>query len=87
MPELESLGLAKAIPLWYYLLREAEVRGKGETLGPVGARIVAEVFIGLLEGDALSYRRADPDWKPTLGKDGTFGMVDLLRFAQVTTLV
>src|SRR5262249_33712061 len=30
-------------PLWYYILREAEVLGRGERLGPVGGRIVAEV--------------------------------------------
>ena len=32
-------------PLWYYILKEAEVDG-GERLGPVGGRIVAEVCSG-----------------------------------------
>ena len=42
-------------PLWYYVLREAQVKGGGEHLGPVGGRIVAEVLVGLLEGDPQSY--------------------------------
>ena len=44
-------GLHTQTPLWYYILKEAEVRKDGERLGPVGARIVAEVFVGLVHGD------------------------------------
>jgi hypothetical protein len=29
--------------LWFYILKEAEARGAGNQLGPVGGRIVAEV--------------------------------------------
>ena len=48
----------------------------GQTLGPVGSRIVAEVFIGLLEGDRMSYLRENPEWTPTLpsGKKNDFRM-------------
>ena len=35
-------------PLWYYVLKEAEVRGGGRRLGPIGGRIVGEVILGLL---------------------------------------
>jgi hypothetical protein len=50
----------------------------------VGGRIVAEVFIGLLEGDRMSYLMQEPDWTPTLGsKEGEFGIVDLLKVAGV----
>ena len=35
-------GLHEKTPLWYYILKEAQVRSGGERLGPVGARIVAE---------------------------------------------
>ncbi len=70
------------IPLWLYLLAEAEVIGRaetngstkeGEALGPVGATIVAEVIIGLLELDDHSYLGANRNWSPreewnTLGK-------------------
>ncbi|MGB3806555.1 MAG: heme peroxidase family protein [Erythrobacter sp.] len=73
---------ADGIPLWLYLLAEAEVIGRaepdgsdkeGEALGPVGATIVAEVLIGLLELDDRSYLGANRNWGPreewnTLGK-------------------
>lgn len=73
-------GFHRRTPLWYYILKEAQVKRGGERLGPVGARIVAEVFIGLVAGDKASYLN-DPAWKPTLPAKtpGTFLMSDLLR--------
>ena len=41
-------------PLWFYILKEAAHRGRGDRLGPVGGRIVAEVLIGLLRADPTS---------------------------------
>jgi hypothetical protein len=69
-------------------MREAAVMEKGLRLGPVGGRIVGEVFIGLLELDADSYLAASPRWRPTLparnGRvTGEFRMVDFLTFAGV----
>lgn len=72
----------EGIPLWLYILAEAEVIGRqetdgstneGEGLGPVGATIVAEVIIGLLELDGHSYLGSNRNWSPreewnTLGK-------------------
>jgi hypothetical protein len=82
MPELEPFGLARETPAWYYLLREADLRADGRTLGPVGARIVAEVFVGLLEGDPMSYLSASREWRPFLGTTaGRFTMADLLSVA------
>jgi len=86
---LQPFGLAQRTPLWFYVLREAELVREGRRLGPVGARIVTEVFIGLMEGDRTSYLSQNRDWTPTLptidparqGKD--FRIVDLLRFAGV----
>ena len=74
-------GFDTATPLWYYILKEAQVRGKGERLGPVGARLVAEVFVGLVQGDKNSFL-SEPGWKPTLPSKtpGTFFMTDLLQF-------
>jgi hypothetical protein len=69
-------------PLWYYILKEAKVRRNGERLGPVGAAIVSEVFVGLVHGDHQSYLwQRGTDWKPELPsqKAGTFQMTDLLR--------
>ena len=60
----KALDDARKHALWYYILLEGEVIGKGVRLGPVGGRIVAEVFAGLLKGDPLSYVNQDPGWKP-----------------------
>jgi hypothetical protein len=75
-------GLHQNTPLWYYILKEASVRSGGLKLGPVGARIVAEVFVGLVHGDRESYLWKQANWKPTLPAKvpGTFTMTDLLQF-------
>lgn len=78
---LKELGLHLKTPLWYYILKEAQITGGGKHLGPVGARIVAEVFVGMLEGDPNSYLSRQPSWKPTLDPSGKFTMADLLKFA------
>jgi hypothetical protein len=72
-------ALLKDTPLWFYILREAELnRGK---LKGVGARIVAETFHRAMEGSQASIVR-DPTWRPSLGPNNTtFRMVDLLLFA------
>jgi hypothetical protein len=85
--ELAPFGvdLDRSTPLWYYVLKEAEVLAGGQRLAGVGARIVAEVFLGLLATDSRSYLSQQPRWRPTLPSRarGTFGIVDLLNFAQV----
>ena len=83
LADLEPFGLHKRTPLWFYVLREADVRADGEHLGPVGGRIVAEVFHGLIDGDPSSYLSQDPDWTPTYGTDDDFGITDLLTAAGV----
>jgi hypothetical protein len=77
--------LDQSTPLFYYVLKEAEVMENGLRLGPVGAHIVGEVFIGLLKADDASYLSVRPDWKPTLpsATPGKFMMTDLLTFAGV----
>jgi hypothetical protein len=89
LAELEAIraSFVEATPLFYYILKEAELREDGLRLGPMGARIVAEVFIGLLQLDPDSYLSVQPDWVPTLpAHDGTpesFRMIDFLTFAGV----
>ncbi len=62
-------------PLWYYVLREAEQQGVtdpnqdgaafgGQHLGPVGSRIVAETFIGLLWMDRSSFLHSARGFRP-----------------------
>ena len=66
-------------PLWFYLLREAELNN-GKLTG-VGGRIVAETFHRAMEGSSSSIVR-DPAWRPNLGPNNTtFRMADLLNFA------
>lgn len=82
----EQLDSSGPTYLWYYLLKEAQILGNEARLGPVGTRLVAETLIGLLEADETSYRAAQPRWRPTLPGDGaSFGIVDLLRIAGVTS--
>lgn len=89
LSDLKPFGMDDRTPLWFYILREAGARENGERLGPVGGRIVTEVFIGLLQGDRTSYLAQDPDWEPFLPtidaskQHEDFTMVDLLRFAGV----
>ena len=65
----DEIGTVKAgwsgeTPLWYYILREADVRTNGNRLGPVGARIVGDVLVGLLDLDPSSVRHAPDGWQP-----------------------
>ncbi len=74
-------GLTAGTPLWYYILKEAEIIGReepdgsrspGEGLGPVGATIVAETIIGLIELDSRSWLGSDRNWRPeTYSDDAT----------------
>ena len=79
---LDALHMQGETPLWYYVLREAMIRHDGEQLGDVGGRIVAEVLIGLVNGDPDSYLNATEKWKPSLPaqQEGAFTIADLLRF-------
>jgi hypothetical protein len=89
LSDLSGFGhhLHRSTPLWYYILKEAEVMESGLQLGPVGGRIVGEVIIGLLQLDPNSFVHAG-GWRPTLptaaGRiTGEFRMIDFLTFAGV----
>ena len=81
-------------PLWTYVLAEAMhnhaspdpqipvAGGKSVStpqLGPVGGRIVAEVFLGILFADPSSYLKTNPGWTPTEGAD--YRLKDLVATA------
>jgi hypothetical protein len=78
-------GWGGEAPLWFYILKEAELPPyKGERLGPVGGRIMAETLVGLLQRDPNSYLYLDAAWKPAppiAPTTGQFGFVDLLKYA------
>jgi len=89
LPELASyvvdggVRMDQSTPLWYYILKEAEVKESGLRMGDVGGNIVGEVFVGLLKADPTSYISVRPGWKPVLpsATPGTFKVTDLLKFA------
>ncbi|MGC1951252.1 MAG: peroxidase family protein [Gammaproteobacteria bacterium] len=91
----KALGFDKATPLWVYVLAEGKAVGqmnegaqgqktffKGEGLGPVGARFVAEVIIGLLELDTRSFLGSNRNWSPLdadkIGVNGVTSLYQLL---------
>jgi heme peroxidase len=80
---LDNPELLRDTPLWFYVLKEAEVGG-GNRLGAVGSRIVAETVIGQLRADPGSYLRTGFD--PATGVTKVDGgqvrtIVDFLQFA------
>ena len=80
-------------PLGAMLDSLAQDAGLGITYGPGlpelahlvslrAARLrLAEVLLGLLDGDPLSFLSVQPNWTPELVEDGEFTMADLIRFA------
>lgn len=85
-PESEGLAglvddypaLAEATPLWYYVLREAELLAGGLSLGPLGGRILMETIHAAISASEDSI--LDTDWEPQLrSADVTkFTMPDLI---------
>jgi hypothetical protein len=81
---LRKHGFDRNTPLWYYLLKEGEVRSSGLCLGAVGSRIVTEVFFGLAEATPTNsiFAGGQLDFVPTLpsARQGDFTMADLLAY-------
>lgn len=77
---VKKFNIGTETPLWYYLLREAEIETGGRHLGTVGGSIVAEVIVGLLRADPESVLSA-----PTAefsSADGSFKMADIFNFIE-----
>jgi hypothetical protein len=85
-------GFAGNAPLWAYILSEAQVmswknasgRASDDTpikLGPVGGRLVAEVFASLLCSDPTSYVNAKHKFEPfpEFSYGPTFGLAELIN--------
>lgn len=58
-------------PLWFYILKEAELREHGARLGALGSRLVAETLVGIVQCDPTSYWQAGGSdagrWHPNDG--------------------
>jgi hypothetical protein len=82
-------------PLWTYILAEASLHTTKVTipvtppdtivvtpqLGPVGGRIVAEVFLGMLFADDDSFLNAKEEWIPTIGNaKKNFALRDIVAY-------
>lgn len=72
-------------PLWFYILREAEMLG-GNHLGPLGSHIVANTLIGLIVKDPSSYwNDCTPGhrWSPSSFRPGApiDSLKEMLRFS------
>ena len=52
---LREAGFLKRTPLWYYVLKEAEVRANGNSLGELGSRIVCETILALLSPEVTRF--------------------------------
>ena len=85
---LEAGGFLQNTPLWFYVLKEAEIRANGNSLGELGSRIVVETQIGLIRNDPRSYLNADDGWDPSKGVklangDPIVTIRDFFRFADL----
>ena len=85
---LTDSGFLQKTPLWYYVLKEAEVQAGGNSLGELGSRIVAETLIGHIRNDPGSYLAQLETWVPEDGvllPDGRpiLTIKDFFRFAGV----
>jgi len=67
-------------PLWYYVLKEAEVQAGGQMLGELGSRLVGEVLAGALYyGDDF---RFDDHWKSGITGKHEVTLRDLIEFVK-----
>jgi hypothetical protein len=95
-------GFARNAPLWFYCLAEAahlwaldaarkqtdEKKNTTPThLGPVGGRIVSEVFVGLLVGDAHSFLSQAPRFEPLLGNPKAKSIFDRFTMGDLAAFV
>ncbi len=94
LPNITSVSpvFKKNCPLWTYILAEAmqnrtpmklpvveNVSINTPQLGPVGGRIVAEVFLGMMFGDPNSLLSLDPTWTPP--GNPNYALKDLVNYA------
>ena len=90
-----SPAFAHRTPLWTYILAEAQAASWEKAnpsiprddvpirLGPVGSRLIADVFAALLIGDGTSYLYQDGPFRPIpeFAPTGKFGLAELINVA------
>lgn len=78
---LRANGFDEETPLWYYILKEAQVRHGGQHLGEVGSRIVMETFHAIIECSRHSILKEE-GWQPSLpsANTGKFTMPDMIAY-------
>jgi hypothetical protein len=85
---LRAIGLQENTPLFYYLLKEAELKAGGLSLGPVGSRIVSEVIQSALEVDPDGYMAVvGPKWKLPLWRFPTGSKRSICSLIGIVQLV
>jgi hypothetical protein len=84
---VRKMGLAREAPLWYYILKESEVRHNGNRVGPVGASLIGETIHAALRSDPQSYLnsgvgdKAPPIWKFPRNGNRIYGLSEFFRLA------
>jgi hypothetical protein len=85
---LDELGLTERTPLWYYVLLEAELENKGQKLGTIGSRLIAEVVEGALRTDAESFLAVNgPQWAPPTWIDWRGDPIEIRTLIDVASAV
>jgi hypothetical protein len=86
---IREADLARETPLWYYILKESEVRHNGNRLGPIGSHLVAETIFAALRTDQSSYLNRSkrdefpPVWKFSADARRVHGLSELFRLASI----
>ncbi len=79
----ERALIGKHPPLWFYVLKEAQLLGSGLTLGPVGSRIVLETIHAAIEAAETSilHDKWIPDTRLDPGSSDFYTFPRLVAFA------
>jgi hypothetical protein len=84
---LRETGLTSDTPLWYYVLKEAEVRQNGNRLGALGSYLVGETIHAALRSDPESIlnqpNNSPPVWMLPSGSIRVYGFSELFRLAKL----
>jgi Animal haem peroxidase len=85
---LRNVGLEENTPLFYYLLKEAELISAGLRLGPIGSHIVVTVIESALEADRNGYMSViGHDWKLPLWRFPTGSVEQVNSMIRIVRLV